>query len=291
MFFTFKLKRVAAVVLVAGLTLWGAVALYLPTRSTFSEQQEVELPILMYHHILKDSSRWGKYVIGPSVLEQDLAYLKEQGYETVTTEDVIHFVYQGTPLPEKPVMITFDDGYYSNFVYASPLLKQYEMQGVLSIIGIYTDTYSESGEENANYSHVTWQRCREMMEEGTMELQNHTYDMHSFSQNRRGCERRSGESQQEYRRVLSQDLEKLQQRFEQETGYLPRAFTYPFGQISPESEDVLKDLGFLAAFTCNEGINHISSSNPEQLFHLKRYLRPSGMDSKTFFQSILPQGT
>ena len=152
MFYTVKLKRGLAVILVAALTVWGAVALYLPSRSAFTEQDAADLPIIMYHHILKDSSRWGRYVIGPSVLEQDLAYLKEQGYETVTTEDVIAYVYQGTPLPEKPVMITFDDGYYSNYIYAYPLLKQYDMQGVLSIIGRYTDVYSETGEENANYS-------------------------------------------------------------------------------------------------------------------------------------------
>ncbi len=288
MFYTVKLKRGLAVILVAALTVWGAVALYLPSRSAFTEQDAADLPIIMYHHILKDSSRWGRYVIGPSVLEQDLAYLKEQGYETVTTEDVIAYVYQGTPLPEKPVMITFDDGYYSNYIYAYPLLKQYDMQGVLSIIGRYTDVYSETGEENANYSHVTWQRCREMLEDGTMELQNHTYDLHSFTASRRGCSKNQGENEEEYRKVLSQDLKKLQQRFEQETGYLPRAFTYPYGQISPESETVLKELGFLAAFSCNEGINHISPDNPEGLYHLKRYLRPSGKDSKTFFQSILP---
>lgn len=287
MFYTIRLKRAVAVLLIGALTVWGAAVLYLPTRSAFSEQDQVELPIVMYHHILKDSSRWGKYVIGPSVFEQDLAYLKEQGYETVTAEDVIAYVYQGTPLPQKPVMITFDDGYYSNFVYACPLLKQYGMQGVLSVIGKYTDVYSESGEENANYSHVTWQRCREMMEEGTMELQNHTYDLHSLSAGRRGCGKKQGESEEEYRNMLIQDVGRLQRRFEQETGYLPRAFTYPFGQISPESEEVLKELGFLAAFTCNEGMNYISPNDPEGLYHLKRYLRSSGKDSQAFFQGIL----
>ncbi len=286
MFLTVKLKSAIAVLLVGALIVTGGIVLYRPVRSAFSEQQEVKLPILMYHHILKEESRQGKYVISPEELEQDLIYLKEKGYETVTTEDVIRFVYKGTPLPEKPIMLTFDDGYYSNFVYAYPLLKQYNMKGVLFLIGQYTDEYSKSGEENPNYSHVTWERCREMIKDGTMELQNHTYGMHSFNTDRQGSSKRKGETLWQYHFALSQDLKKLQKRFQEETGYVPRGFAYPFGVVSPESVEVLKELGFLATFTSQEGINLISPQNPQGLYRLKRYLRPSKIDSETFFQKI-----
>lgn len=286
MFLTVKLKSAIAIFLVGCLVVWGGVSLMVPAQSTFSEGQERDVPIIMYHHILKDSNRWGKYVIGPEELEQDLRYLKAQGYETVTAEDVIRFVYEGTPLPQKPIMLTFDDGYYSNFVYACPLLQQYGMKGVLSVIGQYTDEYSRTGEENPNYSHVTWEHCREMIRTGTMELQNHTYGMHRFSGTRQGCTKKRGETLWQYHAALLQDLKKLQLRFQQETNYLPRAFTYPFGLVSPESMEVLKELGFLAAFTCTEGINTISPDNPDGLYQLKRYLRPSGMESALFFQKI-----
>ncbi len=286
MFLTVKLKTAIAVFVVGVLIVTGGILLYRPARFAFSEQQEVNLPVLMYHHILKDSSRHGKYVISPEELEQDLQYLKENGYETVTAEDVIRFVYEGVPLPKKPIMLTFDDGYYSNFVYAYPLLKQYNMRGVLFIIGKHTDEYSKSGEENANYSHVTWERCREMIQDGTMELQNHTYGMHSFTTKRQGSSKGQGEALWQYHLALSEDLKKLQKRFKEETGYVPRAFSYPFGIVSPESTEILKELGFLAAFTSNEGTNLISPDNPEGLYHLKRYLRPSHIDSETFFQKI-----
>jgi len=284
LFLTIKLKSAIAILLVGMLMITGGIFLYRPSRSAFSEQQEIELPILMYHHILKDSSRWGNYVIGPSELEQDLIYLKENGYETVTAEDVIQFVYQGTPLPEKPVMLTFDDGYYSNFVYAQPLLKQYGMKGVLFIIGQYTDDYSQTGEENPNYSHVTWEHCREMIKDGTLELQNHTYNMHSFTAKRQGSGKQKGETLWQYHNALSKDLKKLQDKFRQETGKTPRAFAYPFGIVSPESVEVLKELGFLAAFTSNEGINQISQGNTEDLYHLKRILRPSGTSAQNLLE-------
>ena len=204
----------------------------------------------------------------------------------MTVEDVTRFVYEGTPLPKKPIMLTFDDGYYSNFVYAYPLLKKYNMKGVLFIIGQYTDEYSKSGEENANYSHVTWERCREMIKDGTMELQNQTYGMHSFNTDRQGSSKGQGETLWQYHFALSQDLKKLQDRFWEETGYVPRAFAYPFGLVSPESVAVLKELGFLVAFTSNEGINLISQEHPETLYQLKRYLRPSKIDTEVFFQKI-----
>lgn len=286
MFWTIKLHSLLAIILVGILIVTGGIFLYRPVKTTFSEQKEVELPILMYHHILKDSSRWGKYVIGPKELEQDLIYLKEQGYETVTAEDVIQFVYHNTPLPEKPIMLTFDDGYYSNFVYAEQLLEQYEMKGVLFIIGKYTDDYSKSGEENTNYSHVTWQHCRDMKKRGIMELQNHTYEMHSFSATRQGSSKQKTETLWQYHFALSKDLKQLQDQFQKETGYVPRAFAYPFGIVSPESVDVLKELGFLVAVTCNEGVNHLSTGSTEELYHLKRILRPSGTSAQSILEAM-----
>ena len=93
----------------------------------------------MYHSILKDASRTGKYVITPSRVEEDLIYLQENGYETVVVADLIAYVTDGTPLPEKPVMITLDDGYLNNLTYMLPLLEQYDMRAVISVIGLYSE--------------------------------------------------------------------------------------------------------------------------------------------------------
>ena len=87
-------------------------------------EEGVHLPVLMYHSILKDSARQGQYVISPSVLSADLDALQQRGYQTVTVSDLLAYVYDGVSLPEKPVMITFDDGYYNNYVYAYPLRER-----------------------------------------------------------------------------------------------------------------------------------------------------------------------
>ena len=92
-------------------------------------EDSVRVPILMYHSILKDSARQGKYVISPAVLAADLDALQVKGYTAITVSDLLAYVQDGADLPEKPVMITFDDGYYNNYIYAYPLLKQRRNEG------------------------------------------------------------------------------------------------------------------------------------------------------------------
>ena len=172
-------------------------------QSVFSAQEEgVRLPILMYHSILKDSARQGNYVVSPDVLAADLDALQQRGYETVTVTDLLAYVQDGEPLPEKPVMITFDDGYYNNYVYAYPLLQQRGMRAVLSIIGSQTALYTAEGTENAYWSHLRLDRLREMQD--VFEVQNHSWNLHEYGE-RRGCLRRSGETEESYESLLRED--------------------------------------------------------------------------------------
>ena len=124
------------------------------------------LPIIMYHSILKDPERAGDYVVSPATLEGDLAYLKEQGYETVVMADAIAYVNGDGTLPDKPVMLTFDDGYYNNLLYALPLLEQYDMRAVLSPVGSYTDRFTDTPDPNPNYGHLTWEELAALQTSG-----------------------------------------------------------------------------------------------------------------------------
>ena len=247
----------------------------------------VELPIIMYHGILRDSKRQGKFVISPSEFEADLKYLTEHGYHTIVMQDLIDYVQNGTPLPEKPVMLTFDDGYFNNYVYAYPLLQQYQCKMVLSPIGRYADEYSESGEENANYSNATWARLKEMADSGLVEIQNHTYNLHSNKGKREGASRRRGESVDAYQAMLREDVGKMQELIRQNVGYTPTTFTYPFGAVSKEALPVLKEMGFQATLICSSRINHITR-DPDCLYGLGRFVRPSGVSSEQYFTKTVP---
>ena len=151
------------------------------------ENESATVVILMYHSLLKDPARHGKYVVSPDLFESDLKYLKEHGYSFVGIQELIDFVYSGAPLPKKSIVITFDDGYYNNYLYAYPLLEKYDAKMVISVIGKYTDLY-DGEKPNAYYSHVTWDMINEMLASGRVEIGNHTYSMHTNGE-RRGSKR------------------------------------------------------------------------------------------------------
>lgn len=279
-------KTVCLVLAFVVLLLLPAAALMRSAAAASEPADTVSLPIIMYHSLLKDPARQGKYIVSPDDFESDLRYLQENGYTTVVMQDVIDYVIDGRPLPEKPIVLTFDDGHYNNYVYAFPLLKAYDSRIVISPVGAYTDQYSETGERNANYSYLVWEDLRTMQESGYVELQNHTYAMHNSKGRRKGAARQRGESLEQYRQALSADLTRMQEQMAAHTGFTPTTFTYPFGAVSPESVPILRELGFTATLTCEYHVNQLTH-DPDCLYGLGRYLRPAGVDSAAFFSAIL----
>lgn len=279
-------KRYTFTLLVGGLVfMLFYFALYTASKPAMSpavEEDGIPLPILMYHSVLR--SKTGTYILTPSELEKDLAYIQEQQYTPIVMADLISYVEQGTSLPEKPIMLTFDDGCYNNLTYVVPLLEQYHMRAIISIVGAYTDTYSASDEANPNYGYLRWKDISSLLESGTIEFQNHTYNLHATSP-RKGCMKRKGESDEVYARVLTSDIKKLQEAFLTNTGYTPTTFTYPFGAISHASIPIIKELGFKASLSCAEGINYLHG-NAEELYGLKRFNRSGSIDSARFFKKV-----
>lgn len=243
----------------------------------------VHLPVLMYHSILKDSARQGQYVISPSVLSADLDALQQRGYQTVTVNDLLAYVYDGVPLPEKPVMITFDDGYYNNYVYAYPLLEQRGMRAVVSVIGSQTAQYTENGVENAYWSHLRLDRLTEMQD--VFEVQNHSWNLHEYGE-RRGCLRRRGEDAESYASLLREDTEQTQLLLIEAGLPTPTCYTYPFGACSEESERILKEMGFLCTLGCEEKVNLVTN-DPACLYEMGRFNRPAGESTESYLNRAL----
>ena len=157
---------------------------------------------------------------------------------------------------------------------------------MFSPIGKEADKYSAISEEVPSYSHANWNRIKEMSDSGLIEIQNHTYDMHSNKKSRFGCMKKRGESMEEYRKALSNDLMKMQNLVAEKAGVTPTGFVYPFGGCSKGSKEIIQDLGFKATFLCENKMNHISR-DPESIFGLYRFLRPPGTSSEKFFNKIM----
>lgn len=233
----------------------------------------VQVPILMYHSILKHPKSGNQYEITPDAFEADLKYLKENGYETVTMGNLINYVYNGSPLPEKPIVLTFDDGNYNNLFYCEELLEKYGCKAVLSVVGQYSEDSTETGDINPNYSYVTWEQIAEINKKGLFEIQNHTWNMHSLKNGENGSAKKSGESAEIYKIRFTNDITKLQNKIFETIGNYPLTFTYPYGKVSDGTTEYLKEMGFKASLSCAEGVNLISRGNPEALFLMKRYIR------------------
>lgn len=235
--------------------------------------RRARIPIIMYHQV--KPTGLGKDIISPAEFESDLKFLSENHYSPITMAQLIAFAYDGDALPENPVMLTFDDGYYNNYHYVYPLLQKYNAKIVLSIIGKACDDFSEYPSDNMDYAHATWDQIAEMEDSGLVELQNHTYNLHKMK-TRMGCLKAGNESSDQYRQVLSEDIARLQNKLNDIVGVTPNTFNYPYGKYTPESEQIIKALGFKSTLTCDYGINTVTD-DPQSLYGLKRICREHGV--------------
>ncbi len=264
------LPKIAILLLMFILLCISHTKLYSAVDTVANQEDSIYLPIIMYHEV--KPYKLGKDVISPYDFESDLKYLQKHQYNTITMTQLIHYIYGYGALPDNPIILSFDDGYLNNYRYVLPLLKKYNMKIVFSIIGKNTDDFTNIPDDNLDYSHVTWTQLAEMVNSGLVEVQNHTYNLHSNSNKRIGCMQKSGESFEEYRQVLLEDIEKLQNKIDNHIGEIPNTFTYPYGKSSDETDIILKEMGFKATLSCDYGLN-LLTKNPDDLFGLKRIAR------------------
>ncbi len=242
----------------------------------------ISVPVIMYHSVLNDKNRNGDYVVSPETLESDIKYLIKNGYSFVLIKDLISYVYEGKELPEKPVVLTFDDGYYNNMLYLPPILKKYNAKASIAVVGKFTDIFSENDSHNPNYSHLTWEDIKEMSKNENIEFSNHSYNMHE-NEKRLGCFKLKSESEAEYEKILSNDLLKMQDALKEKSGISCEVFTYPYGKVSNASLEIIKKLGFKASLSCFEKTALITKDK-NSLYLIGRYNRPSGISTEKFMK-------
>ncbi len=205
-----------------------------PSNITYDQT----IPILMYHHVLPDGEECNDMTITVSRLEKDLKWLQDQGYTTVLPQELA----AGKPLPEKPVLLTFDDGYRSNYELLYPLLKKYQAKAVISVIVKMQDV--------AASNFLSWDMCREMQDSGLVEIGSHTYQLHNLDVRAgsftpggtNGIERKPGEPDMDFRVRVLDDIQKSRDRIEEELGCPVTFFAYPFGVEEPDAQALIESL-------------------------------------------------
>ena len=267
-----------------------ALAINIPTVGGLSAVNDTQvasynLPVVMYHGILK--SRTGTYVTSPAQLEADFKAIADMGYTPVFLSEVAAFVDGNGTLPQKPVVITFDDGLYNNLYYALPLAKKYNFKIVVNVVTSFCAyaTNTEGEANNANYSYLTLPQLKELTDSGLVEIGNHTHAMHKFRP-RYGIDRKNGEDDIAYAAALRADFEKAQNLIAATGAPKPVTFAYPFGKYTDIGRETLKDMGFRVMLTCNEGVSVVRQGEPDSLYALKRYNRSGNITTQEFVKKV-----
>jgi len=223
--------------------------------------ETVQVPILMYHDVSYLGYGYSKT---PEVFRAQMEELKRAGFNTVLFSEVIDFVDGGKALPEKPIVITLDDGYMSNYTYVFPVLRQLGMKAEISLIGAAMD-YTEWG--------LKWETVREMHESGLVSFQAHTRELHD-APGRTGVLKKADESWKEYVALFSADTRAIRGMLAHQTGLEPQVFTYPLGKHNPMTEAIIRQMGFRASVTTKDGVAKITCGDPACLYLMDRI----GMD-------------
>ena len=258
---------------------------FLPVISVFKEKKQ-EVLILMYHQVSENSSLWGDYVIPASLLKEDFEYLKNNNYTPIKIKDILDFTKGTKKLPEKAVVITFDDGQRSFLTKVVPLLEEYNYPAVVNIVGALTDLYTENGETNDKYAYLNWNDIKTLSQNPLVEIGHHSYNFHSLGY-RRGMGKIYGESNSAYSEIIKADIEKLNEKLLSNIGERPYILAYPYGIRNDTLLEIAKDENFPVTLSCRESINKISVG--DELFELGRFNRPYGKSSDIYFESIIKQ--
>lgn len=262
--------KLAAVIILTAVLIWEAVDIH---RIYLGGDGDA-LPILMYHHF-EEISKEGTVVSNARFREQMTA-LHDAGYHAVTIPQVIAFVREGTPLPDKPILITMDDGYTSNLTEAAPVLEELGMCATVFVIGVNEGetVYIHSGEPFWQ-ERFSYEEAAPWVEKGVIDIQSHTFDMHQLADygfsGRDGVLRKDRESGEDYRLAVLEDYRQVVERRGDRVDSELLALAYPFGYYSLEADALAKEAGYEVTITIDERINRLRTGDESCLRMMGRF--------------------
>jgi len=213
------------------------------------------VPILIYHairpYVEHDTPGVRRYIATPQTLDEELAWLKQEGYTSIGFDDLVSHITSGATLPPRPIILSFDDDWENQYRYGLPLLKKYGFTATFFIwVAVVGRTH-----------HMTWDEIKELLAEG-MQLGCHTYT-HPYLTRIKKDE------------VLERELAGAKQDIEAHTGAKVTSLAYPFGQYNARVVAAAKAAGFTSARSTWPGVVH----SEEGLFSLTGLLRTESAES------------
>lgn len=234
---------VVAVCLVVGIIVKqqgdAASAQPMPTAAVTVQEDSRTVMVLNYHKVVDEHMSLS---VPLADFEQHMKWLQEYGYTSITPEDLYEFIVNGRELPEKPVLITFDDGYKDNYTNAYPIMKKYGFKGTIFVVTGFLGVYD-------NY--LTWEQAKELTDNG-FSIESHTHNHKSMTE----------ASDDDISRELAKSRDTIKEKLGVEADFI----AYPTGTYNLHIAELVKEAGYKGAFT----IKYDNASRDSNIYAIER---------------------
>ena len=258
-------KRYLMIILVLVLIIVTALVIWPKTKK--SKNANVKIPILLYHDFVttvpdSDPDNFN-YINTPQSYEENIKVLLENGYTFISFQELNDVNNGKISLPEKPILVTFDDGYASNYEYIFPILKKYNVKVSIFVV---TD---KIGKEVDGKKYLSWEQCREMQDSGLVEIFSHS-KRHVFYDKLPV-------------RMIRDDVIESYKIIEENLGNKDlKVFAYPYGAYTKETVWALK-LNGIDMQVYDLGMNYSNDFNAD---YIKRINIPCEMTGTEIIEEI-----
>lgn len=232
---------------------------------------------LAYHDVEDGEADQRFMSVRTANLIEQLAWLKASGFQAVSVDQLLAARQGGPALPDKPLLLSFDDGYVSFYERVLPILRAYQWPAVLAPVGVWLDTPADQpvdfgGAPVARERFLSWQQIGEIAASGLVEIAAHTDALHYGAQaNPQGNlqpaaatrlydpARRRYESDAEHDARIARDVERISAKIQAASGRAPRVWVWPYGEASGSALRIVGDNGYELALTLENGLGDFAN--------------------------------
>ncbi len=227
-----------------------------PIGAVVAPEEVDSVSVIMYHNFvsqedIENGIEFEEYSISPADFEADLIWLKENGYVTITSRELLYYLENKEPIPQKAVILSIDDGSWGVYTNAWPLLKKHGMKADFNVIGAQIDAtwellHSGGTREGEPAPFCTWEELIEMQQSGEINVCSHTYGMHVYNKEKRvGMSMMENETPEAFAQAVQKDYNLVLSCMEGWTGIMTETVAYPYSKRSATGDRiVLENTGY-----------------------------------------------
>ncbi len=224
------------------------------------------VPVLMYHHVLPHGDNIS---VSVDLFQRQMQWLTENGWYTLSAEEFLKFKQNELSIPKKSVLLTFDDGWLDNYLYAYPILKAFNHHAIIFLV---TD-WTQRGIQHKPGKEITWHSHQEAIKLTQIAPQQSVLHLKQIEEmlnsNLIAFESHTHHHLDRRNQLVNfeQELSASQTFFKQNLGYTSRHLCYPLGYYQPQDAEIAKQQGFELCYTIKNGANCAD----KQLTEIKRF--------------------